>query len=307
MLTRPFETENKQTENKNRAAGVIVTVTVHALLFLLLYFLFITPPDPPYEDNAGGMAVNYGTSDVGSGEQQQYTAVPVKVQEVQEKAPTPQPTATSAPEDLETQDKEDAAVVEKKTEVKKTKVKPNPDATYKPTPKPAAVQPVAAPQPTVDKNALFSAGAQGKPNNSKGDGEGKGKGDQGDPNGDPNSKNYHGGGNGTGGKGGEGNGPGGYGTGNGPPSNVRLTGRSLRSRPPIKNPCETARGRVTISISVNRSGHVTNSKFSQSGSTTSDDCLVSTARQAAMKYVFDENSSAAETQTGSILFIFKED
>jgi outer membrane biosynthesis protein TonB len=297
MLTPEFEIVNKREKNKNRAVGVTITVVLHALLLLGLFFLVITTPDPPFQDNEGGMTVNYGTSDVGTGDQQAFTTVPVQVQQ-EEAAPAPPTPSSSAPEDLETQEAEDAPVIEKKTEVKKPKEKSNPDAEFKPKPKPAANPVPETPKPKVDKDALFTPGAVGKPNNSKGDGEGKGKGDQGDPNGDPNSRNYHGGG--------TGNGPpnGGNGLGDG---NVRLTGRKLRSKPAVKNPCESARGKVVISIKVNRDGRVTNAAFTQSGSTTSDECLVNIAQQAAMKYLFDENSTAAETQTGSVVFIFKED
>jgi protein TonB len=298
MLIQQFEIENHRRENKNRASGIIVSALIHSILFLCLYFIIIHTPDPPYEDNQGGMTVNYGTSDVGSGDQQQFTTVPVTVQQVAQATPESQPVSSNAPEDLETQNTEDAPVVEAKKEVKKPKEKPNPDALFKPHAKPVANSTPEPPKPTVDKNALFSPGAVGRPNRSAGDGEGGGKGDQGDPNGDPNSKNYHGGGTGNG------PGHGGNGLGDG---NVRLTGRKLRSRPPVKNPCETSRGKVVISISVNRDGRVVDTKFSQSGSTSSDDCLVSTARAAAMKYTFDANSTAAETQTGSIIFIFKED
>jgi protein TonB len=297
MLTQPFQIENHRKENKNRAAGMIVSVLIHTVLLLCLYFIIIHTPDPPYEDNQGGMTVNYGTSAVGTGDQQQYTTVPITVQQQAHTAPAPQPATSSSQEDLETQNTEDAPVVEKKTETKK-KRKPDPNALFTPTTRPVASAAPQPPKPTVDKNALFSAGAPGKPNRSKGDGEGGGQGDQGDPNGDPNSRNYHGGGTGNG------IGQGGTGLGNG---NVRLTGRKLRSRPPVKNPCETARGRVVISIDVNRDGRVVDTKFSLSGSTTSDDCLVATARQAAMKYTFDQNATASEIQTGSIVFIFKED
>ena len=304
ILSRPFETENKQSENKNRAAGIIVTLAVHALLLLGLYFLFITPPDPPFEDNAGGMTVNYGTSDVGTGDQQQFTAVPVKVATEQESTPAPKPEVASSADNLETQDNEDAAVVQKKVEVKKPKVKPNPDATYKPTPKPVASTTPVTPQPTVDKNALFSSGAFGKPNNSKGDGEGKGKGDQGDPNGDPNSKNYHGGGHGNGNGVGEGNGPGGNGPGNGP-SNVRLSGRKIKAKPRFSYDCD-AKGKVVMNIKVNKSGRVVGADFTQSGSTTADDCLIGRARQLALEYTFDDNATAADVQQGSISFDFRE-
>jgi protein TonB len=298
MLSPQFEIENHSKETKNRVSGVVVSALVHLILFLCLYFVIIHTPDPPFQDNQGGMTVNYGTSDVGTGDQQQYTTVPVTVQEVAPSTPKSQPTASTSPEDLETQNTEDAPVVEKKSEVKKRKEKPNPDALFKPQTKPVSNPHPEPPKPQVDKNALFSAGALGKPNKSKGDGEGGGQGDQGNINGDPNSRNYHG--DGTG----DGPGHGGNGLGDG---NVRLTGRKLRSRSVPKNTCETSRGKIVIAINVNREGKVVDTKFSLSGSTASDDCLVSIARQAAMKYTFDANPTAAEIQSGSITFVFKED
>ncbi|MCW3126908.1 MAG: energy transducer TonB [Bacteroidetes bacterium] len=310
MFVRPFETENKQAENKNRAAGIVTTIVVHALLLLLLFFLYISPPDPPFSDNAGGTSVNFGSTDEGMGDQQQYTAVPVKVEDVKENAPTPPPVAAKSEEELETQEKEEAAIVESKKVVKKEKVKPVAEAVYKPNPKPTRTTEPTPPKPKVNNDALFTPGAQGTPNKSTGDGTGHRKGDQGKANGDPNSANYTGSGDGPGsGSGpGHGDGPGGHGPTAGPgPGNVRLTGRSLKSRPAVKNPCENIKGKVVIEIKVNRNGHVTDAKFTQAGSNTADDCLINIARQAAMKYTFDENSTAAETQTGSITFIFKED
>lgn len=298
MLVPSFDIENETRGKKNRLTGFIISIIIHSAILLMLFFLFITPPNPPMQDNEGGMSVNYGTSTVGSGDEQQFTTVPVTVQQPAETAPVNNPQSAKSQEDLETQNTEDAPVVEKKVETKKPKEKPNPNALFTPKSNNTTAPKDETPKPTVNKNALFSSGAVGKPNRSHGDGEGGGQGDQGDPNGDPNSRNYHGGGNGNGTT------PGGDGLGSG---NIRLTGRKLRNRPPVKNPCETARGKVVITISVNRSGHVTDTKFALNGSTTSDDCLVATARQAAMKYSFDENPNAAETQTGSITFIFKED
>ena len=297
MLSQQFEIENHRKETKNRLSGVVVSIVVHALILLLLFFYYITPPNPPYVDNEGGMTVNYGTSDVGTGDEQQFTAVPVTVQQEAESNPAPKPTASTSPEDLETQDNEDAPVVEKKTEVKKPKEKPNPDAMFKPQAKPVAANTPQPPKPQVDKNALFSAGALGKPNKSKGDGEGGGQGDQGDPNGDPNSRNYHGGG--------TGNGPGRGGDGIGGDKNVSLRGRHIKAKPKFSYDCD-AKGTVVMTIKVSKTGRVTNADFRQQGSTTADDCLINRARQLALEYTFDENSTAADLQVGSITFSFRE-
>ena len=292
MLTQQFEIENHRRENKNRLGGWAVTIVVHALILLVLFFIYITPPNPPYVDNAGGMTVNYGTSDVGSGDQQQFTTVPVTVQ--QDAQNNSAASSSANQEDLETQNTEDAALVNTKKNPVKPKDKPNPDALLKPQSKPVTNN--APPTPKANPNALFSPGAIGKPNKSKGDGEGHGQGDQGDPNGDPNSRNYHGGGNGNG------PGQGGNGLGNG---NVKLAGRHIKTRPKFTYNCN-AQGRVVMAIKVNKSGRVINADFTQLGSTSIDDCLIKRARELALAYTFDENSTAADQQTGSISFDFKE-
>jgi protein TonB len=289
VLVQQFEIENHQRENKNRMGGWTVTIAVHALVLLALFYIYITPPNPPYEDNAGGMTVNYGTSAVGSGDQQQFTAVPVTVQ--QDVPSASSSSASSSQENLETQNTEDAASVDTKKKPVKPKDKTNPDALLKPQSKPVASN--TPPTPKANQNALFHPGAIGKPNNSKGDGEGHGQGDQGDPNGDPNSHNYHGGGNGNGLP------QGGNGIGNG---HFNLKGRKRIYKPNIINPCADSRGKITITIQVNKAGKVINAKFSQAGSTTADDCLINLSKKEAMQWGFDQKADADDVQTGSILF-----
>lgn len=301
MFGTSFDIENKQYERRNNAISAAVTVGVHVLLLLLFLWITISLPNPPFEENEGGMAINFGTSDVGEGDVQPMNYTPTQQTfSPEENVVTPEPDLTE--ENVVTQDMEDAPVIETKKEVKKTEVKPQQpkpleEALFKPTKNTNTTQnSQKATQPVVDDNSLFRPGAAGAPNNSKGDGEGGGKGDQGDPNGDPNSRSYVGGGSGTG-----------TGTGNGSGGgNWRLAGRKLvRPEKPV-NPCEVKRGKVNIEIKVNRSGKVISAKQLLGGSDTQDDCLVSLALKAAKQYTFDANTDAAETQTGSILFTFKE-
>ncbi len=291
MLDANFQIENSNQERKNKTIGFVITAAFHALLLLLLFFYVITTPNPPFEDNAGGMAINFGTSDVGEGDVQPLTYTPVQTENNIASDATSKPVNTE--ESVVTQNEEDAVAMSDKKVKEKPVLKPKPDenALFKPSKNPTTVK---TEKPKVDDNSLFKPGAFGTPNNSKGDGEGKGQGDQGDPNGDPNSKSYKGNGTGTG-------------SGNGPGSgNVNLSGRTVMSRYVPKNPCEQTRGKVMISIKVNRRGQVVSANFSQGGSTTADDCLVNVATQAARKYEFDIKDDAAEIQTGTILFTFKE-
>ena len=293
MFSASFETDNNSFENRKRITSIVITLLVHGLLLLLLYLSTLSLPDPPYVDNEGGMSVNFGTSDVGEGDEQAFTYTPVAA--VSEPTPSPPATSTSQEEELATQDMEDAPVLSKPEPIKKKET---------PTPKPEVVKPVTKPvtanttpvppQPKADENALFKPGAYGKPNSSTGDGEGGGKGDQGQLDGDPNSKSYQGSGTGQGT--GEGSGLG--------DGNVRLAGRQLKYKP-VVNDKSQSRGKVVIQIKVDRSGKVVDARYTQAGSTTSDEGLIKTSIEAAFKYRFDTNNGATELQTGAISFIYK--
>ena len=296
MFERKFDIEDKREENKNRSIGLVTTVVIHALLGLFLIFVYLNPLDPPLLDNAGGMTVNYGTADVGGDEQQQYTNVPVDVKPMDNASPSTPPDASKAPEDMETQNTEEAPAVETKPVVKKKIQKTNPDAILKPKPS-KTTAPVEAPKPAVDANALFKPGATGKANNSKGDGGGAQTGDRGKRDGDPGSRNYEG-------DGGPGNTPGHGGGDVGLPGNVKLAGRRIKGKPKFSYDCD-ARGKVVMNIKVNKNGRVVGAEFTQSGSTTADDCLINRAKQLASQYSFDEGSNEGD-QVGSISFDFRE-
>lgn len=295
MLTRNFEEENRKFDNNKRLAGLAITFIVHAAVILLLIWMVISPPDPPFTD-AGGISVNFGTSDVGTGDVQAMTLTPIAADFSAPPASASTPT-TSTPEDIATQDLEDAPVIEDKPKDKPTQ-KPDENAIFKPNAKPT--QPnnnkpnntTAPPGPQVDKGSLFNKGAYGPPNNSKGDGTGGGQGDQGKPNGDPNSRNYDG-------DGGNGSGPGSGGTGKGG-TQVSLSGRKSAAIP-VPEKCPNVQGKVAIQIKVNRSGKVIDAKLLVLQSTTTDDCAVQAAINAAKKLSFNADTDAPEVQIGTFV------
>lgn len=295
MFSSSFDIENQKRERTDNVVSAAVAIGIHALIILLFLWFTVSLPNPPFEEDEGGMAINFGTSDVGEGDIQPMNYTPTQVASSEENSVAP---PTTSEESIVTQDNEEAvAMPTKKEPVKPTVKKPKTveEALFKPT-KTASSNTQKNTQPVVDDNSLFRPGAQGTPNNSQGDGEGKGKGDQGDPNGDPNSRSYVGGGSGTG-----------TGTGNGSGGgNWKLAGRKLVRPETPKNPCEEKRGKVNIEIKVNQSGKVMSAKFVQGGSNTNDECLINVAKQAATRYTFDAKSDAAELQTGTILFTFKE-
>lgn len=297
MFASSFEQEEKVFRHKKTTIATVVTVALHALILLGLLFTILSTPNPPFEESEGGMAVNFGFDEVGSGETQPFSYNPGPMESSSEAAAPSQ--AASAPEDVLSEENGAEEVVVPKVE-EKPKQKVKEDAVFKPNPKPSnnttpTNKPTKAdnpnPSPTADPGALFTKGAYGKPNNSKGDGTGGGQGDQGKPDGDPNSKNYDG-------NGGDGTGPG-QGTGNG----YSLAGRKKVSLP-APTVCGTA-GRVVIKIKVDKTGKVIAADFERFKSTTFDQCNVDNALSAARRATFNPDANAPDVQQGTITYIYK--
>lgn len=237
MFASNFEQEEKGFKNRKTMVSLFVTLSVHALILLVLFLVILHTPNPPFEESAGGMAINFGFDEAASGDEQAFSNNPGPMDNNTPAASAAAP-ADNTPEEQLTEDDAETEVVAPKVEEKpKPKPKPNPETTFKPTPKPntnttTTTKPApnnTPPAPSVNKDAMFTKGAKGTPNNSSGDGTGGPKGDQGKPNGDPNSGSYLGGGNGTGGGVGDGDGPGSGSLGNG--GSWSLAGRKIKDKP----------------------------------------------------------------------------
>lgn len=297
MFAVSFEQEEQSFKNRKSGIAAFVTIALHALIILFLLWMILTPPNPPYTDSAGGVTVNFGTSETGTGDVQPMTLTPIQADFTPAaSAPASQPSVVK--ENVVTQDLEDAPSVENsKTETKKPKpAETTPNKTNHSTNNTNSnhnTSPVPIPEePKADPNALFHRGANGKPNNSKGDGTGGGQGDQGKPNGDPNSKSY------LDSEGGKGSGPGKGDLKGG----ISLKGRKSASLPPPKF-CQE-KGNVIIDITVDRAGNVVDAKYHREGSTITDNCSIQNARTAALKSKFNADSQADELQYGSINYVF---
>lgn len=309
MFASNFEQEEKGFKNRKTIVSLFVTLSVHALILLVLFLVILHTPDPPYEDSAGGMAINFGFDEAASGDEQAFSQNPGPMENAAPATSASAPSENTPEEQLTEDDAETEVVAPKVEEKPKPKPKPNPETTFKPTPKPTkqttTTKPAtnnAPPAPPAEKaEAVFTKGAYGKPNNSAGDGTGGGKGDQGKPNGDPNSGSYLGGGNGTGGGVGDGNGPGSGSLGNG--GSWSLAGRKIKDKPnPIA--CQGV-GKVAVTIRVNRQGQVVEAIFKRFSSTTFDDCNVQNALAAARKTTWYANPNAAEIQEGTITYVYQ--
>ena len=256
----------QENDKKDRNRALATTLSVHTALLIFFFFFGLTYQDPPPEY---GIPVSFGNSLDGAGDD----AAAPEGSEAQSAA-----AAESAESDVVTQDLVDAPSVssEKAKEDKKSEVKPEA--------KPVAEAPKASKELSNRLNSKFgrtggTAGATGS-----GQGSTSGGGDQGAPNGSGN-------GNGTGGSGNSGN--------------YQLGNRSALERPKPRYDCE-GEGIVVVRVYVDRSGTVTRADGQgQKGSTTSEECLIRRAQEAALKTRWQGDPSALELQVGSIRYSFQ--
>ena len=267
---------------KHKKKALIEATIVMILLIILMFISGMTYLDPPPET---GIAVNFGTSDVGSGvvQPQHNTPQPKPVQQQPEQQPETQP---EVKDDVLTQDTEEAPVIKEKPN------KPKP----KPTPKP--VKPKPKPKPTPDKNISdilnnVNNAPGSNTNNASGEGNDNQAGDKGDTSGDVNASGYYG----TGGSGGGGTG------------NYRLGNRQALSKPTPQFSCNEG-GRVVVKIYVSRNGKVLSARAvpripGSVRSNTNAPCLTKAAVQAAKQTKWNKDNKAPERQYGYIIYNFK--
>ncbi len=288
-----------ETENKKKSLGV--TSLLFLLLFLLLFFAKFTNEIqlPLLEEGGGGggeVAVNFGDSDVGMGDNFQ------SVEKV---------TAATKPVVQEEADEKEIIVSENDDAPAIVKVK-------KPTEKPkkVVVEKVVVKTPPKPSKSTSDALSNLLNGSSKsGDGDDKEAGNKGKGNGDKNASGYNGGGgSGTGTGGGNGSGTGigtgsGYGSGSGSGTgngngNYQLGNRKALSKPQPSYTCDE-QGTVVVQISVDKSGRVTSANPGVRGTTNSAKCLLDQAKIAAMSTKWQSSDDAPEKQVGKIVYSFK--
>lgn len=294
MANSVYMTDNNFESRKNIKAGSLTLAVLGLLLFILLVVAWSAPSNnilPPEE----GIEVNLGSSDAGLGSDQPFEPGPPAPQEQQQYIPPKAEVAKEEPvKDPETDDKDpDAPAITKpptpKPEAKKIAEKditPN-----KPVKNP---QPVVNPTPAPPKPKAVFKGANGTGTGGndadtykKGGNQGiaGGTGDQGRPGGDPNSKNYTGGGRGTGGV----------------SVSRGLQGRNIIRTPSFEDEFNE-NAKVAMDIKVDAAGNVISATYQPRGSTTSDASMKDIARRKALQVKFNPGS---DESTGTLVFNFK--
>ncbi len=272
------------TDYKRKSAAL--TSLVMSLIVVALFFIGLTYLDPPEEF---GIALNFGTSEVGQGDIQPTEALrPAASQEsVQEQQEAVKEQVTQAApkiaEEVLTQDTEDAIVIKKQLEAKK---KADEVARKERIQREAIAKQQAEELEKRKKlDALIGGVSNSNGTATGGQGNDNTAGDKGKITGDPNASGYYG--NGSGGGGGD----------------YQLGNRKPISRPKPNYICDEE-GLVVVSIEVNVYGKVINATPGIKGSTNTAACLLSQAKEAALKTTWQPDPSAPSKQIGVIKYRF---
>lgn len=261
------------TEHKRKS--MVITVILHVIILILLFFVGMKYLDPPLEQ---GIAINFGTSDMGSGDFQP-TDIIQSAPERSAPDPTPQP-ESEINEEVVTQDQIDAPTIEKDKEQKpETPVTEQPEKEEKkPDPKPD--------QSTSDAISNILNAPKNDGTAKGGEGNDTQPGDKGDPDGDPNAASYYGTGKGLDGDG-----------------NYQLGGRKALNKEKFVQECNEA-GIVVVSIEVDQDGKVISATPGVRGTTNNNRCLLEPAKRAALATKFNADENAPAKQIGKIIYRF---
>lgn len=287
-------------EEKNKQKGMVSSAVIHLLIFLLFFIHFFEFEWPP--KNESGILVALGTPDDGMGEDLpkaeneevlKESADPAKEVSTKDKSTSPDKDIKNTDVKKEPVKIKETATVDERSDVqsstdkKKTEVSEAALAEKRRREAEAKAEAEAKRKAEEDAKKQAEVDAKKKQFGSlfgKGQGNTDKPGSQGDPKGDPNSKNLEGLAKGSGRIGGG------------------LSNRGVNYEPRFSDKSQKT-GKVVIEICVDPSGKVTEAKFTQRGSTTTDSELVAIALKGAREYKF--TSSEAESQCGTVTVDFK--
>jgi outer membrane biosynthesis protein TonB len=272
---------NLNTIHKRKSATI---TTIIMLLLLLCIFLFgLKYMDPPIES---GIAVNFGTSNVGSGNIQPTEPVktevnPKVVEEVVEEEVEEDTSADETiTEDVVTQESEESIKIKKEEAAKRKAAEAERKSKAEADRKKREQE-----EKKRKLDEMMGGLNKSEGENSGGQGDDDVGGDKGSEDGDPNADGYYG----NGGSGGSGD--------------YQLGNRKPLNKPKPKYECNEE-GLVVVAIEVNRNGKVIKATPGVKGSTNTAQCLLSQAKIAALKTTWQADSKAGSKQIGIIKYRF---
>jgi len=268
-------------DTQHKKKSMTITVIIHAIIILLLFYVGLSYLDPPPEN---GIAINFGTMDTGSGKIQpskkvntapKPKVVPLVVKETSE-----------AKEDVITQETMEAPVINKeenKEEVKEVETIAEKEIQGQELEKKIDTKPDKT---TTDILSSLINGPKSEGEDQVGEGSDEIGGDKGDSKGTLNAKSYYGTGKSLDGDG-----------------NYLLGGRKALNKKKILQDCNEA-GIVVVSIEVDRAGNVIDATPGVRGTTNNSKCLLDPAKRAALATKFNKDGKAPFKQIGKIVYRF---
>lgn len=276
----------KYLETKHERNAARITVLISVILLLLLFVVGPQYLDPPEEY---GVAVNFGTTDFGSGNKplsQPKKAIKEQIEESQPETSKVEPTkAESKTEEVITEDNAEEIAIKKQREAEaKAKAEAERIERQKREAEERKQREEDEKRKKLDNLIGGVKNSDGKTNGGEGpDNEG---GNKGQLDGDPYAPSYFGGS--DPGKGGVG-----YGLG----------GRGKPSRDIYKQNCNEY-GLVVVRIEVNRQGKVTKAVPGIKGTTNTHPCLLGPAKKIAESHKWPSDPNAPTRQIGFVSINF---
>ena len=259
-------------------------------LITILLILLLCVVGPPYMDppNEYGVAVNFGTTDFGSGTNQPKAPTTTNTEQTPEpntaETPAVSEPSTSKAEEIITTDDE-AAIAIKKAEQEAAKKKAEELAKAKAEAERVRKENEAKERKKKALDALMGGIGADDGNTSGSDGNDEKSGDKGQLNGDPYAPSYFGS---------PGTGSGGVGYG--------LNGRGTPTKSKVIPDCDEE-GRVVVEIHVNQNGDVTRAIPGKKG-TNGDICLYEAAKKTALTHKWPADIKAPIKQIGFVIVEF---
>ena len=252
-------------DTKHKKKSSILTTIILIALVWGIFSFGLQYQDPPIEY---GIAINFGTSDIGSKPPENVSESKLPVQENKEE--TIEEVVEDIPKEIPnnevlSQSDQDAPIIEKTKE------------DFKPTPKKPSNNTLKA-----FDNLLKGDTSDGKP---IGDGDAIQEGLKGNENGDPSTTKYY------------------ENSGSSGDSNYNLAGREALTKPTEQPNCEEE-GIVVVSIEVDKKGKVIRAVSGVKGTTNSANCLLEPAREAALKTTWNADPNSPSKQKGTIIYKF---
>lgn len=279
----------KYLETKHERNSAKITTLIVLIVFLLLFVIGPDYLDPPTEY---GVAVNFGTTNFGSGTVQPTQPVksePKAVNQVPQEAQKKSQPSQNVPNKVDkflTQESEDAINIKKQKEAE-VKAKAEAERVEREKREAEDKQRKAEADKKKKLDELMGGISKSDGDTSGSEGNDTQIGDKGQPDGDPYASSYFGD---------PGTGSGGVGYG--------LNGRGTPSRQIFKQDCNES-GLVVVKIEVNRNGTVMKAEPGVKGTTNNAPCLLEPAKKIALSHKWKPDSKAPARQIGFVSVNFK--